>query len=98
MAFESGITNSVLKYLNNLPGCVAEKVAGSSSSSGKADINGCYKGRSFRIEMKSPEHKNKASEKQEINLLRWTKAGALCLTAYSLKEVKDGFENQGIKI
>lgn len=98
MAFEKSITNSVLKYLNSIEGCVAEKVAGTSSSSGKADINGCIRGRSFRIEMKSPEHGNKASTKQEVNLLRWKKAGSVCLICYSLQEVINGFADQGIKI
>lgn len=86
MPREDVIVNSILDYLNSLEGCVAEKVHGSAMSSGKADINGCYKGRAFRIEAKTPDHGNKASKKQKINLKRWEKAGALVGVAYSLEE------------
>jgi len=88
MPLEGNITKSVLKYLNDLPSCVAEKVSGTSDSSGRADINGCWNGRSFRIEMKSPDHGNSTSKKQDINLMRWSHAGALCIVCYSLEEVK----------
>lgn len=89
MPLESSITKSVLTYLNSLPSCVAEKVAGSGQSSGKADINGCINGRSFRIEMKTPDHGNKASLKQELNLKRWERAGAITGVCYSLQDVKE---------
>lgn len=88
MSIESSITRSVMAYMNSLPGCIAEKVKGSSSSSGRADINACYKGRSIRIEMKTPDHKNTASKKQEHNLEKWYKAGSVVMVAYSLKSVK----------
>lgn len=89
VALESGITSSVIKYLNSLPNCVAEKVAGTSSCSGKPDINGCLDGQSFRIEMKTSDHGNTASLKQKLNLKKWAKAGAICGVCYSLKEVKE---------
>lgn len=89
MPREEVIVSSIIKYLNSLDGGVAEKVQGSSMSSGKADINACYKGRSIRIEVKTPDHGNKASEKQKINLRRWKRAGAYCIVAYSLEEVKE---------
>jgi hypothetical protein len=89
MPIESNITKRVIKYLNSLENCVAEKVFGNGISSGKADINACYHGRSVRIEMKSPDHGNKASKKQELNLKRWEKAGAICGVCYSLEDVKE---------
>ena len=58
MPFESSITGSIIDYLNSLPGGRAEKLKGSSSGSGKADINGCYRGRSLRIEVKTPDNRN----------------------------------------
>jgi len=88
MPLESTIVKGILKFLNDLPGCAAEKVAGRSSSSGKADINGCYHGRMFRLEIKTPDHGNKASLKQEINLMRWKAAGAICAVCFNLTEVK----------
>lgn len=88
MALESTITNRVINFLNSLDNCVAEKVFGNGISSGKPDINACYKGRSVRIEMKSPDHGNKASTKQRLNLKKWEKAGAICGVCYSLEDVK----------
>lgn len=85
---ESVIVNSILKYINSLPQGVAEKLIGNATGAGKADINACYKGRSLRIEVKSPEHGNKASQRQLVNLKRWRAAGAKTLVAYSLTDVK----------
>jgi len=87
MPKETSITEKILSYINSLEGGVAEKVQGTAFSSGKADINGCYKGRALRIEVKTPDHGNKASKKQVINLMRWEKAGALTIIAYSLEDV-----------
>ena len=92
MPREDAIVASVLRYLNRLEGGVAEKVQGTAYSSGKADINACYKGQSIRIEMKTPDNGNKTTKKQEVNLLRWRTAGALAFSAYSLKEVIDQLE------
>ena len=89
MPLESAITRSVLKWLNSLDGCVAEKVFGCPQQVGRPDINGCYKGRSFRIEMKTPDNGNKASELQELNLAKWERCGSACAVCYSLKEVKE---------
>lgn len=88
MALESTITQSVIKYINSLKGGRAEKLKGSSSASGRADINACYKGRCIRIEMKTPDNRNTASKKQNRNLEKWYKAGAVVMVAYSLESVK----------
>lgn len=93
MPREEAIVSAIIKYINSLDGGVAEKVQGTSMSSGKADINACYKGRSIRIEVKTPDHGNKASEKQKLNLRRWEKAGAYCCVVYSLEEVKNFIQN-----
>ena len=88
MALEGSITGSILRYLNSLPHCRAEKLKGSSSASGRADINACYRGRTLRIEVKTPDHKNKASAKQNHNLDKWYKAGAVVMVAYSKESVE----------
>ena len=87
MPREDTIVESILTYINSLPYGVAEKVHGSAMGSGKADINACYKGVSLRLEVKTPDHGNKPSKKQKMNLRRWAAAGARCTTVYSLKEV-----------
>lgn len=89
---ERAITDKVLKWLNSLDGCVAEKVWGSAQQIGRPDINGCYKGRSFRIEMKSPDTGYKPSKLQLLNLEKWERCGAICAVCYSIEEVKNLFE------
>lgn len=88
MPLESAVTKPIIDYINSLPNSIAEKVKGSASSSGKADINACYRGRTLRIEVKTPDHKNKASKKQERNLEKWYRAGAIVMVAYSLDSVR----------
>jgi hypothetical protein len=89
MALESSITKSILAYLNSLHGCIAEKVKGDGVSSGRADINACYKGRSIRIEVKTPDHGNTASAKQSHNLKKWGNAGAVKAIVYDKESVKE---------
>ena len=95
---ESSLQTRVLKYLNGLHGCIAENVSGNAMQSGRADINGCYRGRCFRIEVKIPDHKNTASTKQLLNIRKWQNAGALTVVAYSLKFIKSLFTENGICI
>jgi hypothetical protein len=95
MPLESTIQNNVLRYLNSLPNCVAENVSGNSHQSGRPDINGCINGRSLRIELKSPDHGNKATKKQLLNLKKWGKAGAITGVCYSVDEVKELLRKAG---
>lgn len=95
---ESSLQTQVLKYLNSLHGCVAENVSGNAMQSGRADINGCFRGRCFRIELKVPEHRNEASTKQKLNLRRWQNAGALTVVAYSLDFIKQLFTDDGVQL
>lgn len=92
MALESGFQSSVLKYLNGLPGCVAENVSGNANQSGRADITGCYKGRMFKLELKQPDNKYKASLKQNLDLRRWHRSGCVIGVIYSKKALKALFE------
>ena len=91
---ERDIQSSVLKYLNSVPGCIAENVRGNASQSGRADINACYKGRCIKIELKDPKDKNYGvTEQQRLYLLKWQKAGAHVRVCYSLDEVKEFMED-----
>lgn len=87
MPFETTITHRIMGYLNNMDGVIMEKVKGEAECSGRADINGCYHGQSVRIEVKTPDNRNKPSKKQLYNLYQWNRAGALCIVAYSLEAV-----------
>lgn len=93
MGLESNLQSRVLEYLNNLPGCMAENVSGNANQSGRPDINGCYKGRMFKIELKSPDNKYQPSKKQQLVLRKWANAGCVTVVAYSFDFIKDLFEN-----
>lgn len=88
MPKESSIQTAVLKYLNGLPECVAENVHGNACTSGRPDVNACYKGHLLRIELKSPDNDNVPSTAQKADLRLWKRSGAIGVVAYSLAEVK----------
>lgn len=94
---EKTLQTNVLKYLNSLEDCVAENVSGNALQKGRPDINGCHRGRSFRIELKSPDNNNQPTKLQLLNLEKWKKAGAICFVAYSLEDVKRVINNDSQK-
>lgn len=96
MPLETAITDKILKYLNKVPNCVAEKAMGNAFQKDKPDIEACWEGRSVKIEVKSPDHGNKPTKGQELNLKKWAKAGALCVVVWSLEEVKNLIEHKGL--
>lgn len=87
MSFETTITHRIMEYFNGINKAIVEKVKGGAECSGRADINGCYYGWSMRIEVKTPDNRNKPTKKQLYNLYQWNKAGALCMVVYSLDAV-----------
>lgn len=89
MGLEKNFQTEALKYLNGLPHCKAENVSGNAKQSGRPDINGCYCGRMFKIELKAPDNKNSASKKQSYELQRWHRAGAAVGVIYSMETLKD---------
>ena len=86
---EKTLQSEVLEYLNSLPHCVAENVSGNASQRGRADINGCYDGRCFKIELKSPDTGYKPTKQQKLYLKKWKIAGAMVGVCYSLEDVKE---------
>ena len=86
MPFEKSVTSSIIAYFKSIGG-QAEKIKGDSSSSGRPDINACYRGRCYRIEVKTPDNQNTPSRKQKLNLKRWKHSGAVCMSVYSKKSV-----------
>ena len=91
MGFEGNFQSTVLKYLNSLPGCRAENVSGNANQSGRPDINGCYRGRMFKIELKTPDNKNQATKKQRLELRKWKNAGCAVAVIYDMALLKDMF-------
>ena len=95
MGRENPFQSSVLKFLNSLPGCVAEYVSGNAQQSGRPDINGCIKGRMFKIELKTKDNEYKPSKKQQLNLRRWRRSRAIVGVVYSLDFLKEVFQSEG---
>ncbi len=93
MGFEGNFQSTVLKYLNSLPGCRAENVSGNANQSGRPDINGCYRGRMFKIELKTPDNKNQATKKQRLELRKWKNAGCAVAVIYDMALLKDMFSH-----
>lgn len=91
MGLENNFQSTVLKYLNSLPGCKAENVSGNANQSGRPDINGCYRGRMFKIELKTPDNKNEATKKQSLELRRWRNAGCAVAVIYTMDFLKEMF-------
>ena len=91
MGLESNFQATVLEYLNSLPGCKAENVSGNANQSGRPDINGCYKGRMFKIELKTPDNNNQASKKQQLELRKWRNAGCVTAVVYDMNFLKEVF-------
>ena len=92
---ESTIVANIMKYLNGLPNCKAEKTHGGFyGNSGKPDITGCIKGRRFEIEVKT--EKGVISELQLVQLELWRKAGAVAFVAKSVEDVKGVFVFEGL--
>lgn len=86
---ETNLQSRVLEYLNSLPHCMAENVSGNARQRGRADINGCYKGKCFKIELKDRETGYKATKQQKLYLEKWKRAGALVGVCYSIEDVKE---------
>lgn len=86
---EGNIQSNVLKYLNSLPNCIAENVSGNADQAGRSDINGCYNGKCFKIELKDPSTGYKPSKRQILYLKKWENAGALVGIAYSIEDVQE---------
>lgn len=89
---ESSFQSQALQYLNSIPGCRAENVSGNAMQSGRPDINGCYCGRMFKLELKVPDHKNVATKKQELELQKWEAVGAAVGVIYSMESLKKFME------
>jgi len=87
---ETPLVKRIVKYLNSLPECKAEKNHGSIySKKGRPDIDVSHKGKHGVIEVKIwPKKPTRLQEKQ---LMEWSKAGSKTLVAYTLDQVKQQY-------
>lgn len=89
MSRESNFQANALEYLNSIPGCKAENVSGNAHQSGRPDITGCYEGRMFKIELKSPDNGYEANQKQRLELRKWKSVGCSVGIIYSMTTLKE---------
>jgi hypothetical protein len=91
VASESSIQENILDYINSLRYGRAENVSGNAKQSGRADINACINGITFKIEVKTEDTRygrEGATTKQRLYLEKWAKAGAVACVVYSVDDVK----------
>lgn len=95
MPLEDSIVKGILKWLNSLPKCKAEKTHGGRfGKAGKPDITGCIRGLRFEIECKRPGEVSTPIQLHEQKL--WRDAGAYVMEAHSKQEVIDQFAEWGL--
>ena len=94
---EASVVKTILKRLNALPGCKAEKVHGGQfGKRGKPDITGCIMGRRFDIEVKVGRNRPTASQESEIE--GWRAAGGISGWVTSWPEVVRLFRDHGLDV
>ena len=92
---EDSVVRAILKYINMLPRCVAEKTHGSSYKSGQPDITAVVAGRRVELEVKRPGG-GEATPLQKRALEKWASGGAVVGCVHSVEEVKDIFKAHGL--
>jgi hypothetical protein len=91
---EDSIVRAILKYINKLPRCVAEKTVGNAFKSGQPDITAAVAGRRVELEVKRPG--KDATPLQQRRLSKWASGGAVVGCVHSVAEVRDLFEAHGM--
>lgn len=90
MASETSIQSNIIDFINALPEGRAENVSGNAQQSGRADINACIQGRTFKIEVKTEDTaygRKGATPKQRKYLEKWARAGAISCVVYSVEDL-----------
>ena len=84
---ESAIVHKILRFLNEIPGCVARKRwGGGMGVAGDPDITGCLNGRHFEFEVKRPGQPPTALQAKRIE--EWKRAGAVVAVVSSVEQVQ----------
>ena len=91
---EDSIVRAIIKYINSLPRCHAEKTHGSAYNSGQPDITACVGGRRVEIEVKRPG--KDATPLQARRLSLWAASGAVTGVAHGVDEVRELFTAHGL--
>ena len=82
---EASLVKNILKRLNGIPGCRAQKTHGGKyGTKGKPDITGCFYGIRFEMEVKRPGEKPDPLQQHEMD--QWSNVGAFVKTVHSVEE------------
>ena len=84
---EASVVKSILKWLNDQPGCHAVKTRGDNRQAGWPDIIGSWQGRFFAFEVKRPGS-NRVTALQQATLAKWQGAKGIVGVVHSVDEVK----------
>lgn len=84
---ESVIVARAIKKLNELPGCLAQKIHGSAWGHQLLDVLACVGGQMFLLEAKRPG--KKPTSKQEATMRKWERAGCITGAFTSAEEAVD---------
>ena len=84
---EASVVKSILKWLNDQPGCHAVKTRGDNRQAGWPDIIGSWQGRFFAFEVKRPGS-NRVTALQQATLAKWQGAEGIVGVVHSVDEVK----------
>lgn len=88
MTTEADIVKDTIKKLRKVPKCHAVKIHGDMyQERGVPDVMGCYKGKSFVVEMKRPGKEGNVSRYQQKHLDAFIKSGSIAIVATSAAEV-----------
>jgi hypothetical protein len=90
------IDKAVLKALNGVPGCYAEKLHTTPFGKQKLDVLACYRGRFILLEVKGPG--KKPTLRQAMTMARWSRAGALVAVVHSKQEALDVIASIGLQL
>ncbi len=84
-ARESALVSAIVEALRVAPGLVVRKRHGTAwGVAGDPDLTGCYCGRHFELEVKTPT--GALTRLQEARLAEWSRAGAITAVVRSVDE------------
>ncbi len=87
----------ILKYLNAVPGCIAEvRTQTGYGIKGGADIFGCINGQHFELEVKQPGAR--LTDLQQKWLQNWGQCGAIHGRVETIESTRELFRKHGINI
>jgi hypothetical protein len=82
---ESALVSAIVEVLRAAPGLVVRKRHGTAwGFAGDPDLTGCYLGRHFELEVKTPA--GVLTRLQEARLAEWSRAGAITAVVRSVGE------------